>query len=110
MLVAGDLNSLPDSPELRLLLNNPDRPAPDSVQPGRVPGDIRFTDPLSDRPTPTHPADNPVRQLDYLLPNPALSDRLVDGSIRVARPLPADSMAATSDHLPVAASFLRSAK
>ncbi len=110
MLVAGDLNSLPDSPELRLLLNNPDRPAPDSVQPGRVSGDIRFTDPLSDRPTPTHPSDDPVRQLDYLLPNSALADRLVDGSVHVARPLPADSMAATSDHLPVAASFLRSAE
>ncbi len=42
MLVAGDLNSLPDSPELRLLLNNPDRPAPDSVQPLSL---IRFSEP-----------------------------------------------------------------
>jgi endonuclease/exonuclease/phosphatase family metal-dependent hydrolase len=110
MLVAGDLNALSNSPELRLLLNNPGRPAPDSVQPGRIPGRVRFTDPLSDRPTPTHPSDDPVRQLDYLLPNSALADRLVDGSVHVARPLPADSMAATSDHLPVAASFLRSAE
>jgi len=110
MLVAGDLNALPDSPELRLLLNNPDRPAPDSVQPERIPGRVQFTDPLSDRPTPTHPSDDPVRQLDYLLPNPALSDHLVDGSIYVARPLAADSMAATSDHLPVSASFLQRAE
>lgn len=107
MLVAGDLNSLSDSPELRLLLNDPGRPAPDSVRPGRIPGRVQLTDPLSNRPTPTHPSDDPVRQLDYLLPNSALSDRLVDGSAHVARPLPADSMAATSDHLPVAASFLR---
>jgi len=106
ILVAGDLNSLPNSPELRLLLNNPDRPAPDSLLAGAPPRRAWFTDPMSDRLTPTHPTVDPARQLDYLLPNTALTHQLVDGSARVARPLPPDSMIATSDHLPVTASFL----
>jgi len=107
VLVAGDLNSLPNSPELRLLLNNPDRHTPDSLRTGTTIRRAQFADPLADRLTPTHPSDDPARQLDYLLPNTALADRLVEGSARVARPLPPDSMAATSDHLPVTASFLR---
>ena len=106
-LVTGDLNALPNSPELRLLLNDPDRPAPDSLSSTTRPRRARLTDPLSDRRTPTHPSDDPSRQLDYLLPNSSLANRLVDGSARVARPLPPDSMAATSDHLPVTATFLR---
>ena len=110
VLVAGDLNSLSDSPELRLLLNNPDRPAPDSLQTSTTVRRAQFADPLADRLTPTHPSDDPARQLDYILPNTTLTDHLVEGSARVARPLPSDSMAATSDHLPVTASFLRSGK
>jgi endonuclease/exonuclease/phosphatase family metal-dependent hydrolase len=107
VLVAGDLNSRANSPELRLLLNDPDRPAPDSLLKNPPPRRVQFTDPLADRPTPTHPSDAPTRQLDYLLPNPALADQLVDGSARVARPLSPDSMATTSDHLPVTATFVR---
>jgi endonuclease/exonuclease/phosphatase family metal-dependent hydrolase len=107
VLVAGDLNSLADSPELRLLLNDPDRPASDSLANRDTPRRVQFTDPLADRPTPTHPSDDPSRQLDYLLPNTNLANHLVDGSMRVARPLPPDSMAATSDHLPVTATFAR---
>jgi len=110
VLVAGDLNALADSPELRFLLNNPERPAPDSLQPGDTPRRVQLTDPLAGRPTPTHPSDDPTRQLDYLLPNTALADRLVTGSVRVARPLSPDSMAATSDHLPVVGAFHRSAQ
>jgi endonuclease/exonuclease/phosphatase family metal-dependent hydrolase len=108
VLVAGDLNSRARSPELRLLLNTPDRPAPDSLKSDAVPRRVEFSDPMADRLTPTHPSDNPERQLDYVLPNTALADRLVEGSARVARPLSPDSMAATSDHLPVTASFLLS--
>ncbi|PSQ87886.1 MAG: endonuclease/exonuclease/phosphatase family protein [Bacteroidetes bacterium QS_3_64_15] len=110
VLVAGDLNALPDSPEMRLLLNDPDRPAPDSLLSGTIGRRAQFANPTSDRRTPTHPSDDPERQLDYLLPNTALTDRLVEGSPRVARPLPPDSVAATSDHLPVTASFLRSSE
>lgn len=108
VLVAGDLNTLADSPELRFLLNDPERPAPDSLRTDAAPRRVQFTDPLAGRPTPTHPSDDPSRQLDYLLPNTALADRLVEGSVRVARPLSPDSMAATSDHLPVVGTFRRS--
>jgi endonuclease/exonuclease/phosphatase family metal-dependent hydrolase len=107
VLVAGDLNALSDSPELRLLLNDPDRPVPDSLRETTVPRRMQFTDPLADRPTPTHPSEAPTRQLDYLLPSTTLTDHLIGGSTQVARPLSPDSMAATSDHLPVTASFLR---
>ena len=107
VLVAGDLNALADSPELHLLLNNPDRPAPDSLTTGDTPRRVQFTDPLAGQPTYTHPSDDPSRQLDYLLPNTTLADHLVDGSMRVAQPLPPDSMTATSDHLPVTATFIR---
>ena len=107
VLVAGDLNALADSPELRLLLNNPDRPAPDSLTIGDTPRRVQFTDPQAGRPTYTHPSDDPSRQLDYLLPNTTLANRLVDGSMQVAQPLPPDSMAATSDHLPVEAAFVQ---
>jgi len=107
ILVAGDLNSLSDSPELRLLLNDPDRPAPDSLRTERSLRRVQLTNPLAGRPTPTHPSDNPTRQLDYLLPNTTLSEHLIDGSMHVATPLAADSMAATSDHLPVVGTFLR---
>lgn len=107
VLVAGDLNSLPDSPELRLLLNDPNRPAPDSLLTNQPARRVRLTNPMADRATPTHSSNDPTRQLDYLLPNTSLADRLVPNSARVARPLSSDSMAATSDHLPVKASFLR---
>ena len=105
VLVAGDLNSLADSPELRLLLNNPGRPAPDSLLAGTDAWTTRFVDPLAGESTPTFPSDAPDRQLDYLLVDTHLQSHLVDGSMRVAQPLPADTLAATSDHLPVVATF-----
>ncbi|MFB6247346.1 MAG: endonuclease/exonuclease/phosphatase family protein [Salinibacter sp.] len=109
VLMAGDLNALANSPELRLLLNDPSRPAPDSLVGTPDRRRAQFTDPLADRASPTHPSDAPTRQLDYLLVNQALRPALVDGSVRVARPLPPDSMAATSDHLPVVGAFVRPA-
>ena len=108
VLVAGDLNALADSPELRLLLNDPSRPAPDSLVGTPDRRRAQFTDLLSGRASPTHPSEAPTRQLDYLLANQALRPALVEGSARVARPLPPDSMAATSDHLPVVGAFVRS--
>lgn len=103
--IAGDLNSLADSPELRLLLNDPARPAPDSLQGRTATWQAQFTDLLAGRTTNTHPSDNPRRQLDYVLVNRHLRSDLVPGSARVATPLAPDSMAATSDHLPVVATF-----
>lgn len=106
ILVAGDLNATAQSPELRLLLNNPNRPAPDSLTQSSSVRKAQFTDPLAGQATPTHPSDDPVRQLDYLLSNTSLTTHLVEGSAHVARPLSDSSLAATSDHLPVTASFV----
>lgn len=106
VLVAGDLNATANSPELRLLLNTPERPAPDSLRRGTRAWRARFRDPLHGTDTFTFPSEDPDRQLDYLLPNRHLLPELLDGSIRVASPLPPAGMAATSDHLPVIATFL----
>jgi endonuclease/exonuclease/phosphatase family metal-dependent hydrolase len=99
--VAGDLNSLANSPELRLLLNDPNRAAPDSVRTGTAGWTASFTDPLHGRDTFTHPSDAPERQLDYILLNDHAQPELANGSARVARPLSDDEMARLSDHLPV---------
>jgi len=95
VLVAGDLNSLPSSPELELLLSGED-------------GDDgpRLINPLAGRETLTHPAGNRQRQLDYLLVNEAMQPELADGSARVASPLAPGAQAATSDHLPVVATVV----
>ena len=91
ILVAGDLNSLADSPELQLLLEGENGDT----------DDLRLFNPLAGRPTFTHPAGAPERQLDYLLVNEHMRPELVDGSVHVATPLPPKQQARTSDHLPV---------
>lgn len=93
VLVAGDLNSVPGSPELALLL-------------GPSGGPVALIDPFRDRPAPTHPSDRPTRQLDHLLPNAGMFAEMVADSARVATPLPIDEMVRVSDHLPVIATFL----
>ena len=96
VLVAGDLNSLPGSSELQLLLNG---------NPGDGSGP-QLIDPLAGRETLTHPAGAPERQLDYLLVNEAMRPELADGSVHVASPLPPGMQARTSDHLPVVATVV----
>jgi endonuclease/exonuclease/phosphatase family metal-dependent hydrolase len=96
ILVAGDLNMLPDSPEMALLLG---------TAPGAE-GPLRLTDPLSPTGDFTHPADDPARRLDYLLPNVYMRPELVPGSVQIFSPLPPDAQREASDHLPVRATFL----
>jgi endonuclease/exonuclease/phosphatase family metal-dependent hydrolase len=98
LMVAGDLNMTPDSPEMRRLLHATDADVPsedDALY------RMRLVDPLAGRPTLTHPSDDPTRQLDYILTNQAMQPELVDGATRVARPLSRDQMPEVSDHLPV---------
>ena len=92
VLVAGDLNALPASPEFVLLLDPPTG--------------VELVDPLADPRAFTHPAEAPARQLDHLLPNLHMLPELVPGSARVATPLPQAEMARVSDHLPVVAEFV----
>jgi len=91
-LVAGDLNILPGDREFLHLLGDNKSP--------------RFVDPLSDVDSFTHTSDEPVRQLDHLLPNQEMMDDLVPGSAEVLFPFDPDTMRIISDHLPVIARFV----
>ena len=95
IMVAGDLNALPDSPELQLLLRGEGAHSP-----------LRLIDPLAGRESLTHPAEAPERQLDYILVNEHMQPELVDGSVHVAAPLAPGPQARTSDHLPVVAMII----
>jgi len=91
-LIAGDLNILPGDREFLHLLGDDESPL--------------FTDPLADIESFTHTADNPVRQLDHLLPSRQMMDDLVPGSAEVLFPFNPDTMRIISDHLPVIARFV----
>lgn len=93
VLLAGDLNAVPGSPELALLFE-----AEGEVLP--------FVDPNGDEVLLTHASDDPERQLDHILPSRTMMPEYVEGSLRVMRPLSRAGMAQVSDHLPVAASFV----
>ena len=67
---------------------------------------MRLTDPLAGQGALTHPAEDPARQLDYILVGEAMRSELLGGSVRVAMPLRHREMAHTSDHLPVEAVFV----
>lgn len=95
VLIAGDLNALPESGEMALLLNA-----------GGAAGSVRFADPGAGTPILTHPAEAPRRQLDYLLPSRTMLPELVPESYGIALPLPLPAMAAVADHLPVTATFV----
>ncbi|PKD43802.1 endonuclease/exonuclease/phosphatase family protein [Rhodohalobacter barkolensis] len=91
-LIAGDLNILPGDREFLHLLGDDDSPI--------------FIDPLSDVDSFTHTSDNPVRQLDHLLPNEKMMEDLVPRSAEIAMPFDPEAMRKISDHLPVIARFV----
>ncbi|MFO7847175.1 MAG: endonuclease/exonuclease/phosphatase family protein [Balneolaceae bacterium] len=92
ILFTGDLNMQPGDREYNRLLG---------AETGVV-----FVDPMADEESLTHPADNPARQLDYIIPNEQMMERLVPGSAEVAMPMDRESMRLISDHLPVIARFV----
>jgi endonuclease/exonuclease/phosphatase family metal-dependent hydrolase len=92
MLIAGDLNILPGDREFLHLLGDNNTP--------------QFVDPLADVDSFTHTSDNPVRQLDHLLPNETMMEDMVPGSAEVIFPFDPDTMRTISDHLPVIARFV----
>lgn len=87
ILLAGDLNSFRDGPELEALLNYSD-PA------------VKLTDPLNPAVN-THPSDNPSRRLDYLLYNQNLAEEVIPNSAQVFQAYEAETMRKISDHLPI---------
>lgn len=92
ILFTGDLNMQPGDREYNHLLG--------------AETDVQFVDPMSSRESLTHPADNPTRQLDYIIPNSQMIEHLVPGSAQVAMPMDRKSMRLISDHLPVIAKFV----
>ncbi|MGJ3233883.1 endonuclease/exonuclease/phosphatase family protein [Marivirga sp.] len=95
IIVAGDLNSYPDSREIQSFEE-------------KVEG-ISFIDPLP-LDVMTHTADDPKRRLDYLLVNENMIPELVKGSLKVPMLLNTEEMRTVSDHLPVIADFVASEK
>lgn len=92
ILLTGDLNIISGDPEYNYLLSDEHK--------------AQFIDPLGDVDSFTHTADNPERQLDYVLPNRAMAEDLVPGSKQILMPFEPGTMRQISDHLPVIARFV----
>lgn len=91
LLVVGDLNSILGSKEIEFLLK------------GRNPGS-QFMDPLP-ADILSHPADDPSRRLDYILPNGNMMKEYKEGSAEIPTLFNAKKMREISDHLPLLISF-----
>lgn len=92
MVLVGDLNAIPTSEELGILISNDDL-------------NNAFLDPI-DTAVHSHPADAPRWRLDYMLVNENMQKEMIDNSVKVDAFFPADSMRIISDHLPVTGIFL----
>lgn len=96
MMVAGDLNAIPNTEELALLMNNPELDNP-------------FIDAI-DTVVYSHPANEPNRRLDYLLVNENMFQEALTEGIKVEDFFTPDTMRIISDHLPVTGTFYRQDK
>ena len=88
ILIMGDLNSTPDSPEFKELLGE-DTP--------------KFVDPLAGTNVYSHPSDSAFWRIDHILPNKEALNEVVSESVEVVRPLSEKQMIMISDHLPLKA-------
>jgi len=91
MIVMGDLNATPGSPEFELLLGES---AP------------VFVDPLAGTGIFSHPSDSAFWRIDHILPNREAANELIPNSVAVARPLDNRKLQQISDHLPLKAQFI----
>lgn len=91
MMVAGDLNAIPGSEEIDLLVNNSKLK-------------VSFVDAI-DTAIHSHPADSPGRRLDYMLINKNMYPETLPNSVKVEHFFSGDTMRIISDHLPVIGSF-----
>lgn len=87
LLVVGDFNATPDSPEFQRFLG-------DSTQ-------LRFIDPLAGSGIFSHPADSVFWRIDHIIPNEYMLPEVVANSVQVFTPFSPDSMAFIADHLPL---------
>jgi endonuclease/exonuclease/phosphatase family metal-dependent hydrolase len=86
VLLAGDLNAIPGTPSFDALLNASGDYGP-----------VRLSDPLPGAGAFTHPADDPQRRLDHVLPSAGAAPEVIGVEV----PLPIRAPARLSDHLPV---------
>ncbi len=90
LIMAGDFNALPNSPELKQLTDPK----------AKVPlFDLLDINQL------THPAEQPERRLDYILINRAIKQESAEDAISLPTIFSPDSMRKISDHLPVMGKF-----
>ena len=89
VLIAGDLNALPEGPSFEALLNA-----------NGARGPVRFSDPLAGTAAFSHPADAPARRIDHVLASEGIRAEVIPGSARVAMPVEPNPER-LSDHLPV---------
>lgn len=87
LLVVGDFNSTPDSPEFEFFLGRDT--------------DLTFIDPLAGTGIFSHPADSAFWRIDHIIPNASMADEIVPGSVQIFTPFSPDSMAFIADHLPM---------
>ncbi|MGF1573036.1 MAG: endonuclease/exonuclease/phosphatase family protein [Sumerlaeia bacterium] len=91
ILLVGDFNSYPDSPELQEFL------LPENG--------VRMINPTEGQVLFTHTADKPERQLDYILYNDHMKPEIVDNSYKIPMPFEATEMRRIADHLPLVIEF-----
>jgi len=93
MIVAGDLNAIPGTEELNLLVDNSQlkNAFVDTIEPNVF----------------SHPADKPSRRLDHMLVNKNMLAETLEDSIQVKYFFSNDSMRTISDHLPVMGYFYK---
>jgi len=96
LLVVGDFNSTPDSPEFEYFLGKQT--------------DLRFVDPLAGTGVFSHPADSVFWRIDHIIPDTSMEPEIVDGSVTVFTPFSPDSMAFIADHLPMMVKIMPSDK
>lgn len=87
LMVVGDFNATPDSPEFRSFLG-------DSTK-------LQFTDPLAGTGIFSHPADSVFWRIDHIIPNNHMMPEIIPGSVQVFTPFSPDSMNFIADHLPL---------
>lgn len=91
MIVMGDLNTTPASPEFKKLLGE---------------ATPKFIDPLANTNIYTHPSDSTFWRIDHILLNRQAKNELIPESVEVIWPLPKEQMIQISDHLPLKANMV----
>ncbi|MDX1970893.1 MAG: endonuclease/exonuclease/phosphatase family protein [Candidatus Sumerlaeia bacterium] len=91
LLMVGDFNSYPESPELAGFL------APS--------GRVKLINPTAGKEFLTHPAEEPSRQLDYIIFNNNMAPEITPESVQIAPGVSREDMIKIADHLPLVVEF-----